>query len=263
MVVLVACGGAEPLPVVAPPPVTPSEGVPPAPPPVSTANDLHDSGGPIAPDLNVYAIFWGDPAAFPADEKAAVESFLGEVDGTPYLAIIDQYLRGAKARSRFTRSIVDPSTPPAPIPDYGQIRTEVCGQIAKAGLTPDPKGLYLLYLSTGTAGTGFCAYHSSTTCGDVDVLVSLVPNPLHQERCAFAGHLGCNSYSSAAPSAATFTVHELVESMTNPYGSAWTGPGNEVADKCYTDFPSCVPLGVTDWEIQSEWSNAAHACVVK
>lgn len=228
---------------------------------ISSVN-LRDLGGPIAPEVNVTALFWGDPGAFPGDERAAMESLLGQIDGTPYLALIDQYMRGGKARARFAGTIVDPESPPAAIPDYGQISAQVCGQIAKAGRKPDPSDLYLVYLATGAPQTGFCAYHSSTTCDGVRVLFSLVPNPVQQGNCSFVGHLQCNGWSTAAQSAATFTVHELVETMTDPVGGAWTGPGHEVADKCYTEFPACVPVGTSGWELQAQWSNAAHACVV-
>ncbi len=81
-------------------------------------------------------------------------------------------------------------------------------------------------------------------------------------------------------SLASYTSHEVLEIITNPLGTAWSdAQGDEIGDKCASargcthaqgdeigdkcaSARGCTLLGGTPWELQQEWSNAAHGCTL-
>ena len=228
---------------------------------ITVSLNLRDGGGPVAAAIHAYAIWWGNPTSFPSDEKDAVESFLGTIGGSSYLAIADQYLRGAKATVSFTSSLLDTSTPPDGAAGSSELNQEVCGQIAAQGQKPDPLGMYFVFTPSVPPGLNVCAFHSWTTCDDTKVLYAFMPSPTNYVFCNSLRSLGCNAHSSLTQSVVNYVAHELMEAITDPFGNAWTGPGNEIGDKCNAVFDHCVSLAGAKWQIQEQWSNAAHACV--
>jgi len=55
-------------------------------------------GGPVLPNSTTYAIWFGDSAEFPPDALTGIDQFLSGLNGSPYIAIADQYMFGAKPR---------------------------------------------------------------------------------------------------------------------------------------------------------------------
>jgi hypothetical protein len=228
---------------------------------VTSSWNLRDSGGPVAAHLRAYAIWFGDPAAFPSGQKAAVERFLSTVDGSSYLAIADQYLRGDEASVTFAGSLVDPRTPPDNAAASAELTKEICGQIAAHGWKADAQGMYFVFTPSVPQGLTLCAWHTWTTCGGTTVLYAFVPSPTNYTPCNYVGSLSCNDHPVATQSVVNYVAHELMEAITDPFGTAWTGPGNEIGDKCNGVFDHCVSIAGAKWQLQEEWSNAAHACV--
>jgi hypothetical protein len=228
---------------------------------VTTSWNVRDGGGPVAAEVHAHAIWWGDPASFPSDEKDAVESFLRTIGGSSYLAIADQYLRGAKATVSFSSSLLDTSTPPDGAAWADRLTQEICGRIAAQGQKPDPLGVYFVFTPSVPSGMTQCALHGAITCDGTRVPYAFVPSPTNSPACNYVQSLGCNGHSVPTQSVVNYVAHELMEAITNPFGNAWTGPGNEIADKCNALFDHCVSLAGTKWQIQQLWSNAAHACV--
>jgi len=226
---------------------------------VTSSWNLRDGGGPVAADVHAYAIWWGDPASFPSDEKSAVEAFLGTIGGSSYLTIADQYLRGTKATVSFSSSLIDSSTPGNGAVSF--LTQEICGQIAASGQKPDPLGMYFVFTPSVPPDMTVCAFHGSTNCAGTTVLYAFVPSPTNYASCNYVQSLRCNSHSVPTQSVVNYVAHELMEAITDPFGNAWTGPGNEIGDKCNAVFDHCVSLAGAKWQIQEEWSNAAHACV--
>ena len=51
-----------------------------------------------------------------------------------------------------------------------------------------------------------------------------------------------------------------MEAITDPYMNAWFDVNSqENGDKCQGDL-HCLDLGGRTWQLQSEYSNAIHAC---
>jgi hypothetical protein len=224
---------------------------------------FRDAGGAILPFSVLYALFWGDPGAFPADLKTGIESMLRGLDGSAYLAVADQYMRGAKATTRFAGSLEDRTTPPASF----LVDTEVCRILDANGVAPRSDGQYFLYASNSMNWTvTVCAWHTNATCHGVPIQIAYMPNP----RLSASG--GCDANDdlrcSAGGSQTTrnwqnFTAHELMETITDAHPSeqtAWVAPWiDEIGDACAGRL-SCVPLGAETYQLQSEYSNAAGGC---
>ena len=224
---------------------------------------FRDAGGAVLPASVLYALFWGDPVAFPADLKAGIESMLRGLDGSAYLAIADQYMRGAKTTTRFGGSLEDHSTPP----DSYDVGPEICRILDANGVAPRTDGQYFLYTSAGmTSGGSACAWHMNTTCQEIPIQISFMPNPEITDAgaCNAPDDLHCSSSASKTTRTwQNYTAHELMETITDAHPGeqrAWTAPWiDEIGDACAGRL-SCVPLGADTYQLQSEYSNAAGSC---
>jgi hypothetical protein len=226
---------------------------------------FRDAGGAILPASVLYTLFWGDPASFPADLKAGIEKMLRGLDLSAYLAIADQYMRGAKATTRFGASLEDRSTPPASF----VVGTEICRILDLNGVAPRTDGQYFLYTSAGmTSGGSACAWHTSTTCHGIPIQISFMPDPaLATGGCDAPDDLRCSSSASKRTrNWQNYTAHELMETITDSHPAdqrAWIAPWiDEIGDACAGRL-SCVPLGEETYQLQSEYSNAAGSCATR
>lgn len=232
----------------------------------STSNLLVDHGGRVLPASNVYAIWWGNQASFPTDAKAGIDSLFEGLTSTSFLAIAQQYVRGAAPVTvTFKGNLTDTSSnPPSNSPRTSTIANEACRAIRNNGLTPDPTAIYFVFTSNMPHENSYCAWHSYGYCGGVAIQVAYMPNVAGVAGCDLydVANLGCNSYSEGTAALANVTSHEFMEAVTDADISAWyDGSGSEIGDKCAWQFASCVNLTSGPWQLQEEWSNATAGCV--
>ena len=223
-------------------------------------------GGSVLPNPIVYALWWGDPAAFPADERDGIDDILQNgFEGSVYLTLADQYLFGQKAHISFGGNLFDRSTPPARVLSNDEIVAEVCKVLHNKGLKPDPAALYSVYPTTSTTLYPYCAEHLNGPCPDgTNIHFTFVPNSSDEPLCwVQPPELNCNQHSDGLEAAANSTAHELMESITDPNSDAWTtSDGNEIGDPCNFVYKRCVNLAnETVWQLQMIWSNKVSACV--
>lgn len=227
---------------------------------VAAPGPLLDHGGPVLDASNTYAIFWG--SGFPSDEQAGVETLLKGLNGTAYLGIADQYMRGGGATTNFVGSYSAPGAPPSHAPKASDLGKEVCAMFG----TPDPNGIYFFFTSN-FPHVSYCAWHADATCNGVTFQVAYMPNMDGVSGCSpsTVTSLSCNGFSAGTVSLLDGLAHEFMEATTDPQITAWYDKnGQEIGDKCnFTYGPSCVTLndGKTQVLIQQEWSNAANGCV--
>jgi hypothetical protein len=226
--------------------------------------NLVDHGGKVLPASHVYTIWWGDQSAFPADAKSGISAMFEGMNGTSFLGVGKQYMRGAAISSSFVSSYADSaSSPPSRGPQTSTIVNEACNVITSNGLTPDTDALYLVYTSNFPGGhVNYCAWHDHGTCNGVDIQVAYMPNTTGIAGCDPGDLYGCNSYSQGTRSLANVSSHEYMETLTDADISAWyDSSGSEIGDKCAWQFSACVSLSTGSWQLQKEWSNAASGCV--
>jgi hypothetical protein len=217
-----------------------------------------DHGGPVLASSNTYAIYWGDQSAFPSDLQSGMASLFSGFNGSAYLGIAGQYMRGASISSSYGGTFIDTSAPPSRAPRTSEIGAEVCKLIAH----PDPSAIYFVFTSNAPK-SNYCAWHDKATCNGVTFQVAYVPNQGLIPGCSpyTRSNLGCNSLSDGTVTSADSVAHEFMEAVTDPHIDAWYGSGGEIADKCNFNYQACVTLANgSTWQIQSEWSNAISGC---
>lgn len=226
-------------------------------------DDLLDFGGSVLPSSRIYAVWWGPMTDFAPDVVPSVETYLGGLNGTPYLALLDQYMRSKGTTTAFAGSLYDDSLPPASAPSSSDVAAEVCKVLLAKGVAPQPENVYLLYTSnSGEQGHAayYCGWHSFGSCQGVTIQTALVPNPVNTP-CLGTPMFHCNNASDSARSVILTTAHELAEVITDPGVSAWfSNQGSEIADKCVFDPPACASVGGRTWELPALWSNQVHDC---
>lgn len=220
---------------------------------------LIDHGGKIVPASTTYAIWWGPSTGFPGDARGAVESILQTLNGSSYLNIATQYLRGASATTSFEGSLYDASAPPNRSMSTTALTTEVASVLKDNGLSSDPNAIYLVFTSNFATG-GACAWHGSGTITSATVQVAYMPNATGIKGCDAGYPFG--SYSEGTRSIIDSMVHEFMESVSDaePKTAWYDKNGAEIGDKCNATVGPVV-LGKVTWYVQGEWSNADAACV--
>lgn len=230
-----------------------------------SGGNLIDHGGRILPASKIYYIWWGNLSAWPADALAGLPSLASGLNGSGFLNdIFPQYMRGQSASTSFVTSLYDSSTPPSRGPSTSTIVNEACSVIGKDGRPPDPTAVYVV-LTPNFPKINYCAYHTFGTCNGQTIQVAYVPNTTGVSGCN-PSLFACNQYSAGTQSIANVLSHEFSESITDANASAWyDSSGNEIGDKCNFQFQACVKLTTGNWQLQTEWSNAANggrgACV--
>ncbi len=227
-----------------------------------SSDDLENLGGAVIPEAALYAIWWGDPARFPADAMAGMDGFLSGLDGSAYLATTDQYLRGP-ARATFRGHLMESAPSPTHSPSSEEIVARVCQLLADARQAPSSTALYLVFTDGFPEQSSFCAWHDGGRCPDGQrIHVAYLPNMAKAPQCDPGDLFHCNGLSAPTRALANTTAHEIMEMLTDPDGTGWLDrSGDEIADKCNWRFGSCVALGTTRWQLQKQWSNADHGCV--
>jgi hypothetical protein len=229
----------------------------------TSGGNLIDHGGAVLPTDTTYAIWWGNSAAWPSDAQSGLDALLEGFEGTNFLSIANQYMRGGSTNSSFAGNLYDAaSSPPSRSPKTSAIVGEACKVLSANGLKPSATALYVVYTSNFPGHVNFCAWHSYGTCNGTTIQVAYMPNTTGVAGCDPGNLYNCNTYSQGTRSLANVTSHEFMETLTDPDISAWyDSSGEEIGDKCAWTFNSCVSLKNSNWQLQQEWSNAAGGCV--
>jgi len=225
-------------------------------------SNLIDHGGPVLTADSTYAIWWGAPTAWPSDTQSGIDALFNGLNGTSFLGVANQYMRGGTATSSFVRDFFDSSSPPSRSPSNSTLANEVCAVLNTNGVPPSSTAIYFIYTSNFPSHVNFCAFHTFGTCNGVTIQFAYMPNTTGVAGCDPGNLFGCNSFSQGTRSLANVTSHEYMEAITDPDLNAWfDSSGQENGDKCAWRFQSCVTLTNGSWQLQEEWSNAAGGCV--
>jgi hypothetical protein len=220
---------------------------------------LVDHNGLVLPASKTYAVYWGTASDFPSDLEDGMTSLLNGFDGSSYLGIAQQYMRGQSVTTKYGGAYHDPSAPPSSAPNASALGAEVCRLVP----SPDPEGLYIVFTSN-TPNIQYCAWHNKTTCNGVTFQVAYLPNQAGLPGCSpyTRSNLHCNTYSDGTVTTADSVAHEFMETITDAHIDAWYDKQHqEVADKCNYVYSACVALSnSSSWQIQSEWSDALGGC---
>jgi hypothetical protein len=223
------------------------------------SNDLIDHGGPVETASRTFLIWWGDVTQYPADARASMEGFLSGLNRSSFLAIADEYMRGATATSSFAGSIFNPDTPPAS--PGGEMGNMVCQVIQSNGISLRDGDIFIVTTSffPDDAEGQYCAFHSFGACSGHPMTFIYAPNPANSW-CELRTVTCDNGISSNVNSMVSSMSHEVMETITDPFESAWLNVGGgEMGDLCGTDW--CAPFPNATYQVSGLYSNAKHGCV--
>lgn len=270
-------------------------------------------GGDVMRGVTIHTVFWappgyrfdGSPSPGVPGYEELIKQFLTDVaraGGTPgdVFSTLTQYHDGRGPGD--TRLSYDPALDSieesAPYPARGQqcaspsgtatcltddqLQRELDGLIAQR--SPRARGLSNLWLiilppdvdtctqPASCATNAYAGYHSEFDRGHGPTVYVPVPDPLLE----FTPAPGSDPEGNPEAESAVDTIaHEVVESVTDPYGTGWLDPdGYEIGDKCELGPQQGAPLGYAPdgapydqvinghrYLVQDMWSNAAAGCV--
>jgi hypothetical protein len=232
--------------------------------------DYH--GGPVMLNATTYAIFWvpaklqnGAATGMSATYRPILKRMLSDYPGHGIDNNNTQYFQTTSTTTyihntgQFGGAFVDTSPYPASkctdslrlgncLTD-AQLRREIKKVMALKGWTGGFNHIFLLFTSDGE---GSCIDSTSTACaytlycGYHSAIVSGVPAPIIYANEPYGDLSVCQLPSIPSPNgdavadaAASTASHEVTESITDPFASAWfTSQGNEIGDLCaYTYGP--------------------------
>jgi hypothetical protein len=268
--------------------------------PPTQNNGIQYHGGPVLNDphgTNVYFIWYGNWSNSPV--PSILTNFVQNIGGTAYFNINSSYYDynpgGEKdpvvSRVNFKGSTTDNYSFGAAISD-NDLGCIIQNAAVSGKLPFDLNGQYYVLTSvdvTETSGfcTLYCAFHGYQTTDSTSAQNSCGvpvtnPNQLNQNLLGgFAGnsdqcssactrqpHLPTPNNSVAADGMANMLAHEMSESVTDPYFTAWfrDSDGSENGDLCVWMFGKTkflpngsyynVKFGGRPWLIQQIWANA-------
>jgi hypothetical protein len=244
------------------------------------------STGVVSPQPRVYLVFWGsqwkrDPAGVAPDLQNLFKGLAGPRD--TWGTIVTQYCEGVPRGTTSCGSrgihIGHPAVGPlagvwfdnakaAPrSASAGQIAGEAvnaAGHFRNVTQAPNLNAQYVIVSATrthpdGFPGSGFCAYHSSTSSGFGNVAFTNLPYVPD------LGAGGCTTLSGRLLDGIESTeTHEYAETLTDFFpANGWTASsGAEIGDEC-ENLDSRLTLSTGTFDVQGLWSNAAKACVTR
>jgi hypothetical protein len=230
---------------------------------------MQNHGGPVLRSSTTMAIYWGtqwNTPSFAGDKIQGLDRFFSGINGSSYAATATEYSDSTgfiTANSLYLGHVVDATAAPSRALTTAGAVAEGCKVVNN---NPDPNALYLIYTATGAGKVNYCAWHSWGNCPNGSrIQVAYMPN--------LDGIAGCDPQdtttgnSQGLAALANVTAHELLETITDPRGTAWyDSSGSENGDKCAWSFPVSAgnPAGLSTltngsmWKLQMEWSNAAY-----
>jgi hypothetical protein len=213
-----------------------------------------DHGGPVIANVRLILVFWGTAwntsSAVPSVGQLT-DAVVNILTG-PYMSSLYQYRQVGSGYLQASIVVAEPvgsspATPPAGFSN-GDISTLLSNLLA-AGLMPGPASdsnlLYMVMLPPGATQPGLLGEHTYFDYNGTNL------------------HFGWVANGGSLASVTWVFSHELVESVTDPEGSAITGTGCnqggwcEIGDVCTGNTTTIN--GVT---VQRYWSQVDQACVV-
>jgi hypothetical protein len=241
---------------------------------------LHDYGGPVLENVEVYAVYWGHGVS--EKIQATLPRFFGHIvgPGSAFYSMLSEYDTVAPSPvqnigyGRFAGSVTDHGPPAGSLVTDTQIQAELSRLIDEGTLPSDDDGnrLYMVYFPPGiTIDRGgntlscdaYCAYHEAYLRNGGLHYYGVMPDVTTG---ACAQH--CGSHADPLDNLLSISSHELVEATTDPAAGitdqagfgpplAWYDrPYGEIADICES-FPDGEASG---FPVQRMWSNEDRGC---
>jgi len=236
-------------------------------------------GGTVQHAPHVYLLFWGPNWQTDTGQEASATylencfSGLGVQPNDNWSTITSQYADGTGAPAFsgtvFAGAFNDTSTPPSNTSLF-QIGAEADTFAANQGITDLSDAQIIVATQSGTCPQGFagtactggtrnnCGYHSSSNQPFINL-------PYLLDAGTFCGENAVNPAPNGTNDGWSIVGGDLYAgTITDPFPpTGWVDPndGSEIANKCSTGFDLTLSTSTTPFAVQTQWSNAANACV--
>lgn len=274
VLLLVGCGAAKATaPKSDPPPYTP--------PPPQDATEMIFHGGNVLHSPSVQAVYWGASWSTSLDVMPGTKRFLSALGNSDYLQTASEYADAYGPVTNalyYVGSLAMYSPSYSLIPDGSNIKPFLNALCANLNYVPDQNTIYVVFADTppgrdsATGKLSACAWHTSFYCYSNSgaphaATLAYIPSLVSESDCnpndTTTGH------SVALASVANVTAHEIMETITDPWGNGWfdeessevceAGSNCENGDKCSWSFAGLTTLAdSSQWKLQMEWSNKAY-----
>jgi hypothetical protein len=228
-------------------------------------NLIYHNGGIMPQGAAVRAIFWGSSWASGNAKVGGIDSFYFGVGGTNYLGTNTEYTQTGGQHVGTTVSYnghyIDTTAAPRRAPRTSAILDEVCKVLAQHGEAPVTNGYYPVYVDTKRGNTGYCAWHSWSSCGGVNIQFAFFFNLDGDPGCDPGDDGKVTKHVQGIAALGNVSGHELSEALTDPRGTGWyDSAGAENSDKCAWTFGHDYVSfnNGSFWKVQGNWSNAAY-----
>lgn len=235
--------------------------------------NLTYGGGPVMTGTtNVYVIFWEPTFNVAVRYNDLILRFFNDVGDSSLYHVANQYHQANGAHSEkavLAGSWIDTRPYPSlPLLDNA-IQSEVTHAQHVQSWHSSMHNVFFVFTEAGAnvcmdsshsqcVTNAFCAYHSNFG----HTIYATMPYDA-----SFACDPNASPNHNDADQDISGASHELLESVTDPLGDGWIDTaGNEVADKCATQFgPRNQQEADVVWNghaylVQKEWDNQTHSC---
>ena len=241
------------------------------------ASPIRYHGGSVMTTAHnaVYLIWYG---TWSSGAHTIIEDWANNVGGSAYFGINTTYHNRANVyvanAIRYGGAIADDYSQGKTIDDSG-VETIVSNAITSGQLPGSSNGIYfVLAASDVTESSGmcsqYCGWHYYGSIGGKNIKYSYVGNP-DQCSSSCAPQTTSPNGDAGADGAVSILSHELEETVTDPYISAWyDSSGQENGDKCAWTFGSeqtaangslyNVTIGQREYLVQQNWNAQTQSC---
>jgi len=227
-------------------------------------------GGPVLRNPTLYFIWYG---TWSTGDKALLENLASHLGGSSYANIWSTYYdfsgQPIPNTATFGGSTTDNYSLGHALTDF-TLQSVVQKAISNQSLPLDPSGIYfVLTASDVTELSGFCTkycgWHKNVELTGSRANIAFIGNADHCPDACGTQAVSPNN-SPGADSSASVIAHELEESISDPFGTAWyDSQGEESADKCAYQYGATTTLpngsltnvqfGGLNYLIQENWVN--------
>ncbi len=226
-------------------------------------------GGPVLRNPNIYFIWYG---AWTPSQMNILETLASHIGGSPYANIWTTYYDFSGQHIPNTATFAGSTTD-----NYSEGRslTNVLIQrvvetaLNNKSLPVDENGIYFVITAEDVSEVGFCTkfcgWHINIDTGGGHFNIAFIGNAAFCPDACETQAVSPNN-DPGTDSAASVIAHELEESISDPFGTAWfDAHGDEIADKCAYSYGATTTLpngaltnvqfGGLNYLIQQNWLN--------
>jgi hypothetical protein len=245
--------------------------------PAAGANDILYHGGSVMTSTHnaVYLIWYG---TWNANAQAIITDWAHHIGGSSYFDINTTYHNKAGTfitnAVKFGGAITDNYSLGKTLDDAG-VQSVVSNAISAGKLPLSSNGIYFVLgaadvMESSGMCSQYCGWHYFGNISGKNIKYSYVGNPDQCPTSCAAQTSGPNG-DAGADGAVSIMSHELEETVTDPYVSAWyDASGQENGDKCAWTFGTeqaasngamfNVTIGTRNYLIQQNWNAATQSC---